>query len=119
MPREGLGALWACHQARPWGSVDRCIFSQVFIIIAQYKLVSMDLGVGTRNLEPTPGLTDHSVKSSRSSRSQTLKRYVERADDELNSAEAMKALKKAHKKNKTSGRKVLDRIVQLSESDGE
>ena len=62
---------------------------------------------------------DHSVKSSRSSRSHTLKRYVERADDELNSAEAMKALKKAHKKNKKTGRKVLYRIVQLSESDSE
>ena len=62
---------------------------------------------------------DQSVKSSRSSRSHTLKRYVERADDELNSAEAMKALKKAHKKNKKTGRKVLYRIVQLSESDSE
>ena len=62
---------------------------------------------------------DRSVKSNRSSRSQTLKRYVERADDELNSAEAMKALKKAHKKNKKSGRKVLYRIVELSESDSE
>ena len=62
---------------------------------------------------------DHSVKSSRSSRSHTLKRFVERAEDELNSAEAMKALKKAHKKNKKAGRKVLYRIVQLSESDSE
>ena len=60
-----------------------------------------------------------SVRSNRSSRSQTLKRYVERADDELNSAEAMKALKKAYKKEKKSGRKVLYRIVQLSESDSE
>ena len=62
---------------------------------------------------------NQSVKSNRSSRSHTLKRYVERADDELNSAEAMKALKKAHKKNKKSGRKVLYRIVELSDSDSE
>ena len=62
---------------------------------------------------------NQSVRSHRSSRSQTLKRFVQRADDELNSAEAMKALKQAHKKNKKSGRKVLYRIVELSESDDE
>ena len=60
-----------------------------------------------------------SVTSTRSRRSHTLKRYVKRADDELNAAEAMKALKRAHKRNQKSGKKALYTItrVDLSSSD--
>ena len=62
-----------------------------------------------------------SIASTRSRRSTTLKRYVERADDELNAAEAMKALKAAHKRNKKKGKKSLFTItrVDLSSSDSE
>ena len=62
-----------------------------------------------------------SIASTRSKRSTTLKRYVERADDELNAAEAMKALKAAHKRNKRKGKKSLFTItrVDLSSSDSE
>ena len=62
-----------------------------------------------------------SVASTRSRRSHTLKRYVARADDELNAAEAMKALKRAHKRNQKKGKKALYTItrVDLSSSDSE
>ena len=62
-----------------------------------------------------------SVASTRSRRSHTLKRFVARADDELNAAEAMKALKRAHKHNKKKGKKALYTItrVGLSSSDSE
>ncbi len=62
-----------------------------------------------------------SVASTRSRRSPTLKRFVARADDELISAEAMKALKAAHKRNKKKGKKSLFTItrVDLNSSDSE
>ena len=62
-----------------------------------------------------------SVSSSRSRRSHTLKRYVKPADDELNAAEAMKALKRAHRRNKKTGTKALYTItrVDISASDSE
>ena len=62
-----------------------------------------------------------SIASTRSKRSTTLKRYVERADDELNAAEAIKALKAAHKRNKKKGKKSLFTItrVDIDSSDSE
>ena len=56
---------------------------------------------------------NRSVASSRSTRSHALKRYVEPNADELNSAEAIKAIKRSHKTNKKSGRARRYKVIEV------